>query len=361
MITTINVPPEWLTTSIRYGEMLSDEVGVVLVANVKGRTKPIDDYEGDSIITEFLSATELDDIVSYFEDAGLYCEALIDEDGFLKWLTEERHRFPRRYPIVYNLAQNGTGPGRLTVVAGLCRLYGIPTVDSDAYTVAIAQHKFHALSLLSHFGLPVARCWSFTKQGWWPEPPPDGLRLLAKPSFESASIGISDESVFEMGSAVGEKLMRLVASYRQPLTVQEFIVGFEIEVPVFEAGGPQTLTTIGIELNGQRDLADRFLTYEQVFSDGYAFYNFADESASVAEEAMTIARRAFYGLGLNGIGRVDFRIGTDGRPLIMEANCKPHVTKHSGFISALRTVGCSGSDLAKFLVGSTAERYKLRD
>ena len=172
MATISNNPPEWLSALIRYGETLSDEVGIIIVANVKGRTKPPDDYEGDSIITEFLSATELDDIVSYFEDAGLYCEALIDEEGFLKWLIEDRHRFPRRHSIVYNLAQNGTGPGRLTVVAGLCRLYQIPTIDSDAYTVAIAQHKFHSLSLLTLFGLPVARCWSFTQGGWWPEAPP---------------------------------------------------------------------------------------------------------------------------------------------------------------------------------------------
>jgi D-alanine-D-alanine ligase len=353
-------PPEWFIATTHRGEMLSEEVGIVLVANVKGRTKPSDDYEGDSIITEFLSARELDDIVAYFEEAGLYCEVLLDEEGFLKWLSEGRNKFPRRHPIVFNLAQNGTGPARLTVVAGLCRLLRIPLVDSDAYAVAIAQHKFHALSLLSHFGLPVARCWSFSQRGWWPEVPPEGLRLIAKPTYESASIGVSDDSVFLIEQSVNERLMRRVDAYRQPLTVQEFIEGFEIEVPVLEAGGPQTLAAVGIELNGQRNLADMFLTYDQVFSDSYAFYDFADENNSVALEAMAVARKAFLGLSLSGIGRVDFRINAKGKPLIMEINCKPHVTKHSGFLHALSTVGCTGRDLAKFLVGSTAERYNLK-
>jgi len=117
--------PEWLTARILRGEELSSEVGVILVANVKGQSQPIDDYEGDSIITEFLSATELDDVVGYFEKAGLYCEVLIDEEGFLKWLTGGRP-FPRKHVVIYNLAQNGTGPARLTTVAGLCRLYGLP-------------------------------------------------------------------------------------------------------------------------------------------------------------------------------------------------------------------------------------------
>ena len=154
--------------------------------------------------------------------------------------------------------------------------------------------------------------------------------------------------------------MDFIAAYRQPLTVQEFIAGFEIEVPVFDAGNPQTLAVIGIELNGRRNLAEQILTYNQVFSDSYGFYNFADENAAIANEAMAIARKAFSGLGLSGIGRIDFRITADGRPFIMEANCKPHVTRHSGFMHALQTVGCSGSDFAKFLVGSTAERYRLK-
>jgi D-alanine-D-alanine ligase len=154
--------------------------------------------------------------------------------------------------------------------------------------------------------------------------------------------------------------MRRVAAYRQPLTVQEFIEGFEIEVPVLEAGGPQTLTAVGIELNGRRNLANQFLTYDQVFSDSYAFYDFADENNSIAIEAMAVARKAFLALSLSGIGRVDFRINADGKPLITEVNCKPHVTKHSGFSHALSTVGCAGQDLVKFLVGSTVERYNLK-
>jgi D-alanine-D-alanine ligase len=355
----IKSPPEWFTASVRRGEILSEEVGVVLVANVKGKTTPADDYEGDSIITEFLSAKELDDIVAYFEEAGLYCEVLLDEEGFLKWLSEGRNHFPRRQPVVFNLAQNGTGPARLTVVAGLCRLFKIPLVDSNAYAVAVAQHKFHSLTLLNHFGLPVARCWSFSQQGWWPDAPPEGLRLIAKPTYESASIGVSSDSVFVSQQSVDERLMRRVVAYRQPLTVQEFVEGFEIEVPVLEADEPQTLTAVGIELNGQRNLAERFLTYDQVFSDQYAFYDFAKENNPAALEAMTVARKAFLGLGLSGIGRVDFRVTAEGKPLIMEINCKPHVTKHSGFIYALSTIGCTGSDLAKFLVGSTAYRFNL--
>ena len=186
-----------------------------------------------------------------------------------------------------------------------------------------------------------------------------GMRLIAKPTFESASIGIDRDSIFTMSESASVALVNRVRRFRQPLTVQEFVSGFELEVPVFEADGPQTLCAVGIELNGRRDLAEQILTYDQVFSDLYSFYNFADENTATAEAAMMISRKAFFGLGLSGIGRVDFRVGKDGQPRIMEVNCKPHVTRHSGFMHALKTIGCSGIELARFLIGSTSERYNL--
>jgi D-alanine-D-alanine ligase len=350
--------PDWYSTRIQLCETASADVGVVIVANVKEKTTPLDDYDGDSIITEFLSNQELDDIVEYFESAGLYCDVLIDEQRFLNWLVQGRP-FPRRHAVVYNLAQNGTGPARLTTVAALCRLNRLPLVDSEAYGVALAQHKFHSLSLLSHFGMPVARCWSFGHNGWWPNSPPLDLKLIAKPTFDSASIGVDHASVFQMTGSCAESLLERVKRYRQPLTVQEFVSGYEIEVPVFGADAPQTIAAIGIDLQGRRQLGDEVLTYSSVFDDEYGFYDFADEDPNAANEAMRISRQAFSALGLIGIGRVDFRITSSGRPFIMEVNCKPHITKHSGFMHALSLIGCSGSDLAKYMVGFAVERHNL--
>ena len=351
--------PAWLQSRIRGGEELSSAVGVLLVANVKGRTTPADDYDGDSIISEFLSATELDDIVSYFEGGGFYCEVVLDEEGFMKWIAERRTSFPRQQVLVYNLAQNGTGRARLSLVAGLCRLHGLLLLDSDAYSVAIAHHKFHCLSLLAGFGLNVPPCWSFSQNGWWPSPPPTGLRLIAKPTYESASLGVGHDSVFTMNAGAEEHLLRKIAAYRQAMTVQEFIPGFEVEVPVFEADVPRSLAAVGIALGAERDLADRILSYERVFADKYSFYDFEEQNAVAAGEARRIAEKAFRCLELCGVGRVDFRIPKYGPPLIIEVNCKPHITKHSSVLVSLSTVDLSGIELAKYLVGTAGQRHRL--
>ena len=351
--------PDWFVQRVRLAETLSNEIGIVLVVNVRGRTEILDDYSEDSIVSDFLHDEELDDLVAGFEKAGIYCEVVQDEEGFQYWLTNGRPLFPRPQPLVLNLAQNGIGPARLSLVPGLCRLSRLPLVDSDVYAVAIARHKFHYSVILRGVGLPAARSWWFTQRGWWPGPPPNGAILIYKPTFESASIGVHEDSVFEMDANADTRLMHRLAVYRQPLTVQEFVQGFEIEVPVFDAEGPRTIIAVGIEANGQRNFRKSFLTCDQIATDRYSFYDFGTEDQTAALEAMRVAREAFQGLGLSGIGRVDFRIPSDGRPTIIDIACKPHIATHSGVMHAVKSAGGSHSDLLKFLVGSAAHRHGI--
>lgn len=354
----LNVP-DWFSQTVELAHERSDELGVLIVANVQGRTVPLDDYETDSIVTEFLTSSELDDLLEGFARSDIYAEAVLDEEGFLDWIAHRRVAFPRRQILVYNLAQNGTGAARLSLVPSLCRLYRLPLLDSSSYSVSLARHKFHSGIVLARHGLPVARSWLYEKRGWVTEPPPLGIYLIAKPTFESASIGIHEESVFRMEPDSATHLDSIVRTFRQPLTVQEFIPGYEAEVPVFEADGPRTIATVGIALDRCRNLGTSFLKYEEVAEDEYQFYDFAFEFKHTAKEAMAIAAEAFRCLGLEGVGRVDFRISVQGSPKIIEIACKPHLTTHSSFAWLIESMDRQYSDLVKFLVGSAIKRHGL--
>jgi D-alanine-D-alanine ligase-like ATP-grasp enzyme len=351
--------PVWFRKALDIANDLRNTIGVLLVANLKGRTTPINDYETDSIATEFLSNKELDDFINGFEQAGIYCEVVVDEGGFLEWLNGGSFRFGRAQPLVYNVTQNGTGPARFSLIPGLCRLHRLPLVDSDAYTVALGQHKFHFISLLEQFGLPVARSWWFTKHGWWPERPPTGLRIIAKPTLDSASVGIHVDSVSFVDSDIEARLRILVDKFRQPITVQEFVAGFEVEVPILDADEPQTCMAVGIQLGDRRNLGDSILVYDDVFADSYAFYDFAEENCESAARIQKIAQRAHVGLGFVGPSRIDFRVSATGEAKVMEVTCKPHLTVHTSFMHALTAMGHPYSDLLKFLAGSAAQRLSI--
>jgi len=351
--------PDRFREVLAIADHLRDTVGVLLVANLKGRTTPVDDYDTDSIATEFLSDKELDDFIQGFEQAGIYCEVVVDEGGFIKWLNDGYFQFGRPRPIVYNVTQNGTGPARFSLVPGLCRLHRLPLVDSDAYTAALGQHKFHFISLLEHFGLPVARSWWFTKHGWWPVRPPAGLRVIAKPTLDSASVGIHLDSVSFVDADLETRLRSLAKNFRQAITVQEFIPGFEVEVPVLEAHEPRGCMAVGIQLHGRRNLGDSFLVYDDVFADGYEFYDFSEEDCNKAARMMEFARQAHVGLGFIGPSRIDFRVSAEGDARIMEVTCKPHLTAHTSFAYSFAAMGYSYADLLKFLVGSAAQRLGI--
>lgn len=358
-MTPVVETPSWFSEGLDIAERLKDRIGVVLVANLKERTTPIDDYETDSIVTEFLSNRELDDFIDGFEKAGIYCEVIVDEDGFLRWLAERRQSFGRAQPLIYNVTQNGTGPARFSLVPGLCRLNRLPLVDSDAYGAALGQHKLHFISLLEHFGLPVARSWWFTKHGWWPVAPPSGLKVIAKPTLDSASVGIHRDSVTFVDAQLEDRLAALAREFRQPITVQEFVPGFEVEVPVLEATGPETCMAVGIELQGRKDLGDTIMVYDDVFADGYSFYDFASVDHDLAERLQMVARQAYVGLGFNGPARIDFRVLPSGGIKVMEVTAKPHLTAHTSFNHTMQAMGRPYSDLLKYMVGSAAQRLKI--
>jgi D-alanine-D-alanine ligase len=140
------------------------------------------------------------------------------------------------------------------------------------------------------------------------------------------------------------------------LTVQEFVPGYEVEVPVFESDGPVAPLAVGISLGGERRLGERILAYDDVYHDAYGFYDFAKEMPEVAVELRSIAVKAFQALGMRTVGRVDFRVRTDGRPTIIEVACKPHLTIHSSCAYSIAQTGHSHEDLMRLLVGSLALR-----
>ena len=76
-----------------------------------------------------------------------------------------------------------------------------------------------------------------------------------------------------------------------------------------------------------------------MFADGYDFYDFAEENETTALEIRAIAAKAFSGLGLRGVGRVDFRIRHDGTPaiiLLMEPRTNKLTNTQGGLAAELK-------------------------
>lgn len=309
----------------------ASEIAVMSVANLQddGGVKSTLDRQ-----TEYFSESELDEIIRGFRQCGFYCDTFIGEDAFMRWvLGGGPKRFPRRHLFVYNTAQTGGGAGRKSLIPSFCALHGIRTLNSNAYAVSLARHKFHVNAILRAAGTPVPMTWWYLGSGDWLNdvaPTPD-RRVLCKPTFESASIGITAQSVGLVGPQFLARLDDLIAQLGQPLVVQEFVSGREAETPIVVDGFPIALPSVGISIDGQRELGDDFLVYEKVAVDNFGFYRLEEDDPHLVARLGEAASSAARTLQLEGFCRVDARIGDNGDIRITDVSTTPHLVAHSSF------------------------------
>lgn len=338
---------------------IKDRLRVIMVTNIKNRTAASRNYVGHSIITEFLSENELEEIVGALRYHGLHVELFIEEREFIKWvLTRGSSDCQGKLCLVCNNAQNGTGPGRKSLIPAFCDLNGLPTANSDPYVVSLARHKYHLNRLLREFNLPVPESWLYQYGHGWllGKRPPNGVEAIAKLTFESASIGIYAKSVQEVGQNFDDYITELSREYNQPITVQEFINGYEVEVPVIGLPNPFAPSIVGISLEGGGFLGNKILTYESVYGDSYSFYDFRDLPTGVLKRIRECAVSAYEAIGIRGLGRVDFRVTEKGKYYIIDIATNPHIAKHSSYAHLYRLHSLDYSDLPLTLVALACKR-----
>ncbi|HTD36094.1 MAG TPA: hypothetical protein VK669_01175 [Candidatus Limnocylindrales bacterium] len=280
----------------------------------------------------------------------------------MSWiLGGEQNFLPYRHKIVYTSAANGIGPGRRTLIPAFCSLEGLPTANSDAYSCAINRHKFHCAMLLKELGFRVPRTWWYdAEEGWFQDDRPTiGDRVIAKSTFEGASLGVSAATVGEFGAHMEREIANASRDLRQPMTVQEFIRGNELEVPVLRLPDRYIAPSpVAIARRGGGRSPDDVLLYEDVYDDYYEFSSPGysnEESRRISE----IAERVAAALGFRGFSRVDFRIDEFGNPFVIDVSTTPHLTRTSSFNFIFDQMGFTYSDMLEAMIAVGAKQNDM--
>ena len=215
---------KWVADSLAQLHLHAGQLAVFLVANIKDVTVVQDDYLGFSVQNDYMTERVIREIVQSLRDIGSYVELFIGEDAFIQAILSgavERVDRPRK--LVFNLAQSGTGPARKSLIPCFCNLHALPYCNSDGHVVALLRHKYHSTSILRDHGLSVPRTWLFQQDGEWlnGDRPPDGLKVIVKPTYEAACIGLSRDCVRPSDAELDVFARARAKLMRQPLTVQE--------------------------------------------------------------------------------------------------------------------------------------------
>jgi D-alanine-D-alanine ligase len=351
---------EEINSTIEIARKIRDEVAIVVVANVKSNN-PGDEYKTHSLKTEFYSENEYEEIITAFRENGYYVIFHKNETDFFLWfLNNGIKSINKKFIAVYNAASGGKGPGRKALIPAFCNLNKIAITSSNPYVVSLCRHKYHFNSLLQDHNLSVAPSWYYSKEyGWLLNRKPEyGTKVIAKPTYESASIGVDSFSVFEYAENSDIKLYELSKTFDQPITIQQFISGYEIEVPVIiKKGVPITIEPIGLGMGEIKLLNDNILTYDIVYNDNYTFYPFIELGEDLNNQLLSTAKKTAMIIGIEGFGRVDFRITTDKKYYIIDVSTYPHIIHHSSFWYMFNMYDFKYCNLFGLMVGLTAIRY----
>lgn len=341
--------------------MISREIAVVVVANVKPPSDINAVHEPFCAVTEYLSENEASQLLIGLQESGFYTKFFDGEDRFICSVVEGKFAgLPRALKIVYSIAQSGSGPGRKSLVPAFCQLAQIPVCNSDAYVASLARHKFHVYCILRNWSIPVAESWLFdSSEGWlFGRVPPPDVKLIAKACYESASIGLTMDTVGFLTADFAAAIRKQSLALRQPVIVQRFVPGYEVEVPVLAVDvRPIVLEPVSITLDASPLLGDQILDYACVFSDQYGFKESTFLSERTREALRSTALAVCRAIGIDVVGRVDFRLSADESFFVTDVATSPHLTKHSSYCFAFERLGFSHAELMGAVVAINARRY----
>jgi D-alanine-D-alanine ligase len=336
-------------------KLIASDLSIIVVAN-RQTSNSASDYSAHSVQTEYFSDEEIEQIVGAMRGLNLYVQSYFSEDDFIKAVhSGEFDSIPRKLKLVYNAAQTGVGPGRKSLVPAFCQLHNIAITSSDAYVVSLARQKFHTAMVLKSMGLPVAESWCYMPVSGWLQNkrPSQGMKVIMKLTYESASIGLDHMSVCEVDADLDEKIRLITSTYNQPVTVQRFISGLEVEAPVIGLVDGFVPMLVGITIGEDRNLGGRFLTYDLVYAEKYGFYEYRGKGI---ENIARVAREVFTTLGIRGIGRIDFRIDESGAFFVIDVATSPHIVRHSTLAYTFRATHRPYPDLISILAALACRR-----
>lgn len=173
-----------------------------------------------------------------------------------------------------------------------------------------------------------------------------GLPLAVKPASQGSSVGMSRvEAAADLAAA-----WRTAAALDPVVIAERWITGREFTVAVLQGAA---LPAIRIET--PRSFYDYQAKY---FADDTRYLIPCGLDAAAEAALQQAALATFAATGASGWGRVDFVMGADGAPLLLEINTVPGMTGHSLVPMAAAAAGIDFGELAWRILETSFSRVR---
>jgi len=251
--------------------------------------------------------------------------------------------------IAFNCLHGGSGEDG--TVQLLLEVMGIPTIGSGPLACARAMDKARAKAIFQSRDLPTPggicfNCETMEEQLQAAADQFD-FPMILKPQSGGSTIAVARvESKSELLRAA-----QSVLNHSEAVLVEPFIAGRELTVGILRVDGDEVALPV-IEIRFPSGMFD----YEAKYTEGIAeFLAPAPLSLEVAAHVQDLALRAHRALECFGFSRVDFRLGEDGTPYILEVNTLPGMTPLSDLPRAAALIGIDYDALVSRMLATATD------
>lgn len=308
--------------------------------------------------------------------------AALEEDGHYVTFCRADQTLPEallnlRPQLVFNIAEGLGGDGREAQAPAVCELLGIPYTASRVLANALSLDKTQTKRIWQQLGLPTPRFVEARRVEDVQECPLS-FPLFVKPAREGTGMGVDLGAVVHNARQLEERVAWTLESYRQPALVEEFLPGREFTVGFLGNPGPSASRRRpwlygpdGYHVFPVLELDNKISATPGVYSHEAKSFDIgapgapgylcpADIPHALRLKLEAVTKRAAEALGAADVSRVDFRLGSDGEPYLMEINTLPGLNPA---VSDLCIVAAAENmpypDLITEILYLAAERYGL--
>jgi D-alanine-D-alanine ligase len=269
--------------------------------------------------------------------------------------------------LIFNTAEGRRGRAREAFYPALFEELNYPYTGSDAYVLTVTLDKWLTKTVLREHGIDTPRARLITArdlpfieklEGSLGVPVP----AIVKPNYEGSSKGIGDDSVARDWRSMRALVEKMVKQYPAGVLVEEFIPGTDVTVPFIEGLGDEGVMS-PVEYVIDSAAKSKFNIYD------YRLKNTeparvqvrcpAELPRDVLARLRSISKATVRALGMRDVGRIDFRLGDDGRIFFLEVNALPSLEPGASIFAASKREGLSYEQTIAQVVKSAGVRWGL--
>jgi len=262
----------------------------------------------------------------------------------------------RRPEIAFNITDTVEGRGSLIHLApSLLDTLGIRYTGAPFEAILLTSNKLLAKRALASAWIPTP--------AWTPARaalegvPTFGPPFIIKSVWEHASIGMDDSAVVMEATQLCAALQKREerGDAVDGLFVEAYVDGREFNLALLARPGhrePDVLPPAEIDFVGYPAGKPRVVGYRAKWEAGSFEYgntprrfDYPAQDARLLSELRRLALACWDQFALKGYARVDFRVGWDGRPWVLEINTNPCLSSDAGFMAAASRAGLTREEV----------------